>query len=316
MKKNHITGTEKEQMILDLRRRLDWYANEAAPEEYNEAEVAAIQELLGILCPEMAEKEKTEKSLSGFWKTYGIRKSVRLEKYKLRSGEVSLADYPEDAESEENGENAGTKKKTYRFFRRTGMYKGVVAAALVVALFIGGTAGAYAQKSGVFYWLKKDKSGTEMLVAPENMNDSMNFGVNMRYNTVEEIPEEYRGYTWKPEVIPEGLEFAHYEVVKSKQWDRLLCLYRNVREEVRLEILSKIFKQDAEYYLQRNDLYKFLCSKEYNGVTLEFFKKVSEGESEYMACFYYNHVQYIVQGNLDLTEIEKLAYEYCNDVVK
>ncbi len=315
MKKGRTT--DNKQMISDLSNRLDWFANEASPAEYNEAEVEAIRQLLDVLTRQEAdEKDKTEKSLLGFWRTIVTRKTIRMQKYRLQFGEAGRTDYLCEERDEEMAKERENKilvrKQADRFRRRIGVHKGIVAAALVVTLFLGGTIGAYAQKSGAFYWFKKDKHGEEMLVAPESMDDSVNMA--KYYHALEEVPVEYQEYTWNPKLISKEMKFVHYEVFNSTQWDRVLSLYMDDEEELRVEYISRIFGDEVEYHLQRSDSYDFLYDSELDGIVLEFYEKVSDDDTNYMVYFVNGCVQYIVMGNLTLEEMETLAMEYCEHI--
>lgn len=189
-----------------------------------------------------------------------------------------------------------------------------MAATLVLALLVGGTVGAYAEKNGFFHWVKRDKEGMSVMTSPEGMDDS--YEGSKHYFSLSEVPEEYREYIWEPAQVPQGMEFVHYDIVKYKDWDMVLNLYRNEKQELRLEFISRVFAQGIEYHSQNYDSYEFLYTKEYNGTMLDFFRKNNDDGVEYAVCFLHNNVQYIVQGNLTLSEIELLADEYCNGIVE
>ncbi len=258
-----------------------------------------------------------EKGLERFKETLEIRMRIQDEMRRLQAGEVSLADYPDDDEDisatnvEEKAEEKGKKRF---FFRRSGMYRGVIAAALVLALFVGGTVGAYAEKSGFFHWVRRDKDGMSIMTSPEGMSDSTKS--TEHYVSIEYVPEEYREYIWEPERVPQGMEFVHYEVVKYKNWDRVMSIYENDQLEIRLEFISRVFAKGVEYHSQRYDSYEFLYSREYGGTVLECYEQIEDGEAEYVVCFLYNNVQYIVRSGLPLDEVEKLANEFYNNIIK
>ena len=331
--------TDKMKMIEDLQERLNWYLNEASEDEYNEEEVRAIKNLLEVMDPEKPEEldesyYNADMAFERFKATLDIRMRIQDEMRRFLAGEVTLADYPDDddemvdddteddstssdcdsLEALKGKKSAQKKTKTRTFFLSKGMHRGIMAATLVLALLVGGTVGAYAEKNGFFHWVKRDKEGMSVMTSPEGMDDS--YEGSKHYFSLSEVPEEYREYIWEPAQVPQGMEFVHYDIVKYKDWDRVLCYYYDDEQNKRLEIICRIFASGIEYHSQKYDTYDFLYSKEYNGTTLEFFIKNSDSVTEYAVCFLNNNVQYIVQGEVDMEKIEQLADEYCDDVVK
>ena len=341
--------TDKTKIIEDLQQRLNWLISEATEDEYNEEEVKAIKNLLQIMAPQEPNDldesyYNPEMAFERFKATLDIRMRIQDEMRRFLSGEVTLADYPDDEdempdndaeddsinrdcddlgrdnigvhgkvlEGKKSAEDKVAKVKTKAFFCNRGMYRGIIAAALVLALFVGGTVGAYAQKNGFFQWVKRDKDGMSVMTSPEGMSNSTES--SKRYTTLNEVPEEYRKYIWEPEQVPQGMKFVHYDIAKTKDWDRFMCYYYDNEQNARLEFISRIFAQGVEYYSHQFDSFEFMYSKEYNGTLLEYFKQDGEGDVEYAVSFLHDKVQYIVRGCLPLEEIEKIASEYCKDI--
>lgn len=328
------TGLDKEMIIAKLHERLNWFQNEASEQEYCEEEVQAIRNLLDVMESEQLDETyyNPEKAFERFRQTMDIRMRIQDEMRRFQAGEVSLADYPEEADasyadektiktsiiekclSSDSERNEASKEepissksiKKFIFSRRSGMYKGIMAAALVVALLVGGTVGAYAEKKGFFQWVKKDKDRIAIITSPEMMEDS--FGNSKKYITLNDVPEKYHKYIWKPENVPDGLKFDHYEVIKLERLDEISILYKN--NDMRMKVSSKVFASDVEYHTQKYDEYEYLYSQKYNNIDFEFFKKVSEDETEYVISFWLENVQRIIQGNLSLNEMEILAKQY------
>ena len=324
--------TDKTKMIEDLQKRLNWFINEASEDEYNEEEAKAIKNLLEVMAsqePDDLDESyyNPEMAFERFKATLDIRMRIQDEMRRFLAGEVTLADYPDDDEMPDDdveddsisGDCGGLGKddigevRTKPFFRSRGMYRGVMAAALVRALLVGGTVGAYAQKNGFFQWVKRDKDGMAVMTSPDGMSDSTES--SKRYTTLDEVPEEYRKYIWEPEQVPQGMKFVHYDIVKTKDWDRVMCYYYDNEQNARLEFISRIFVQGIEYHSQKFDSYDFMYSKEYNGTILEYFKQEGEGDTEYAVSFLHDKIQYVVRGCLSLEEIEELANEYCKDIM-
>lgn len=328
-----------DKMIEDLQERLNWYLNEASEEEYNEEEVRAIKNLLEVMDPEKPEEldesyYNADMAFERFKATLDIRMRIQDEMRRFMAGEVTLADYPDDddemvdddteddstssdcdsLEALKGKKSAQKKTKTRSFFLSKGMHRGIMAATLVLALLVGGTVGAYAEKNGFFHWVKRDKEGMSVMTSPDGMSD--NTESSKHYTLLDEVPEEYREYIWEPEQVPQGMKFVHYDIVKTKDWDRVMCYYYDDEQNARLEFISRIFVQGIEYHSQQFDSYDFMYSKEYNGTILEYFKQDGEGDAEYAVSFLYDNIQYVVRGCLSLEEIEKLASEYCKDIIE
>ncbi len=232
----------------------------------------------------------------------------------MSCGSVGCGSVSCGAVAEDFAKEKPSKGNNKTFFRSRGLHRGLIAAALVLALFVGGTVGAYAEKNGFFHFIKRDKDGMSIMTSPEGLSGSTES--SQHYFTLDEVPEKYRGYIWEPEQVPHDMEFVRYDIVKYKDWDRVLGLYRDDEQELRLEIIARIFASGIEYHSQKYDSYIFLYSKEYNGTIMEYYEQDDEGDTEYAVCFLYDNVQYIVRGCLALDDVEKIASEYCRAIVK
>lgn len=310
---------DNRQMINDLYSRLDWFMNEAAPEEYSVEEVEAIKQLLVVLLRQEAEeKEQAEQSLVGFWKTVVNRKAIRMEKQRVQFGEADLADYLCEKRDEEMAKEREKlillQKHAARRKRRVATSKGIVAAALVVVLCLGGTAGAYAHKSGPFYWFRKDKSGEDMLIAPEKMEATVIPATT--YHSKDEVPEKYQQYICELDEIPAEMEFSCHEVSELPEVVKVSSLYHNKEDKVRLMFVSRVFLPGVGYYRNSNDDYVYFDSEEYEGSTIEFWGKDTEDGMEYKVSLYYNNAHYIVFGNLPLDEMKEMADIYYKSIIE
>ena len=127
---------EKREMIADMRARLNWYTHEASDAEYDEVEVKALLVFLDEVDPIEFEGDfvEPENGWNRFWKYYEPREDEN-EKV-IMSFEDRLA-----------AKQTETQTKFARIVKP--LMKHSTAAVLVVALFLGGTVGAYAQKEGI-----------------------------------------------------------------------------------------------------------------------------------------------------------------------
>lgn len=209
----------------------------------------------------------------------------------------------------------GTRKSRLAFFGRHKAVSGTVVAAVLILMFsISGTFGAYAEKNtGFFHWITKDESGVEFITSPTQGNDSLTIvDEAMTYDRIEQVPEEYVKYIWEPKAVPNDLPFECVSIISMQGWTRVEC---NYGDSDYIKIATKIFDDGILFHREMYDNYSYLYEKPYNDVSIEFFMKQSDDETEYAISFYYDNKQYMVQGNLQLDVLEKLAYDYVDDII-
>lgn len=357
----------KEQMIKELRARLNWFLYEADVDEFNEEEVLALINLINVTDPAKVDEDyyKPEKALERFWKSYELRNEIYEEFEKLKAGEVSVADYPDDEEltaeiaaaeaaaaeraaaervaagcdvlaaqavggsaegdalaaSADNGVLAAETKteemvdksgKIRKFASHKGFTKMVTAAALVVAVFLGGTVGVYAEKEGFFHWTKKDDEGTTAVISAE-LSD---VGTGMAsYDSFETMPEKYQEVVWKPSAMPEELVIEKIEILSYRVMTDIESSYIDKETNKFVRISQKIFNGELATYDSAFDSFEHVLTESYDFVNVQYLKTDNDGVTEYVVDFCVGNEQYTIKSNLDMEEVRMLVSISIKDII-
>ena len=255
---------ENKQQAIYWRKRLNWYLNEATTEEYDEAEVQAIMDLLPVLDPEGYKEEyyTPEKGLERFWQTYEIRKRIQDEFERLEAGEVSLADY------EDEGLDAKKAiKKLPKHFS-----KFVTAAALVLAMFLGGTIGIYADRDGLFRKLDSGEDRNAIISSVESIGAGSD-GHNV-YEKIEDVPIKYLSCLWTPSGIPDNMDVYRVELTERKLTLKVKCEFSNETNNLYLNTTKVSYKENVVATDQLYDGFEFLRKEKYDSIDGEWKKDV------------------------------------------
>ena len=182
------------QMIKALESRLRWFMNEADEDEFDGEEVTAIVDLLQVMDP-IERKEgdffTADKARERFWTFYAFREIP----------EEDELPYPLSMRIE---------MRLRHFFRSSAFAKGSLAATLILAMFLSGTAGAYAQKNGFFQWVKNNDEKGVNITSPDTMNSEI--GTYFAYKALEEVPLKYVNYLWIPRIMPRDLRLTDINI--------------------------------------------------------------------------------------------------------
>lgn len=284
---------ENKQQAIYWRKRLNWYLNEATTEEYDEAEVQAIMDLLPVLDPEGYKEEyyTPEKSLERFWQTYEIRKRIQDEFERLEAGEVSLADY----EDEEPDAKKAVKKLPKHFS------KFVTAAALVLAMFLGGTIGIYADRDGLFR--KVDTGADKNTIVSSIENVDVGLIKNKIYNGIEDVPIKYLTCLWTPSELPDNLGVHQVELTENEYAIKVKCKFLDEKEKQFIYTTKTNFKENVVASDQLYDGFDFLCKEKYGFTEVEYLVKENDDYTEYIALFECGNSIYSLSSNFDLETI-------------
>ena len=305
---------ENENLATYWRRKLEWYTTEATAEEYDEEEVRAIRAVLKMVESEGELDESyynAEKSLQRFRDTLDIRMRIQDEMRRTLAGEVSLADYPEDEEAVEAkieavSEEAGTVKKIAKrrlSFRTNGFRKLAMVASLVMALVIGGTVGAYAQKEGFFHDVNTNKDKDAVITSPTNFEIVPNKYTT--YEDVNDIPISYVRFVFMPIRLPDDMSFQVAEIAENDYSIRTKSKFVNDDKNY-VYAYKKSFKEIVVANDQLFDGFEFLCKKSYENIDVQYFVKKNEDYTEYVAFFEHENCTYTLNANLDFETIESI----------
>lgn len=310
---------EKQKVIKDLRARLNWFLYEAKDEEYNEEEIRALIELIKVMDPVKIDEDyfETEKALERFWKTYDLRNEIYEEFEKLQAGKVSLADYPDDEEdsitnSAVEPEKKNVSKKICRFTSHKGIARLVSAAALVVAVFLGGTVGVYAEKEGFFHWTKKDEKKSAAVISSELSGADTKIA---KYDSFEALPEEYQEVIWKPSALPENMKVSTIEVLIYRVMTDIESTYIDTQTDEFVRVSQEIFMGDVTMHDTQYDSFEYVLSENYDSVEVRYLRVENESETECMAIFCLGNQQYAIKSNLKLDVVRSILSESIKDLV-
>ena len=301
---------DKESLIREVTKRLDWYTMEASDEEFDADEVQTLLKLLDSLKGEEKEEElPVEEALDSFWKY--CEKRQEEERILAADGK----------ESEENRKTEPEKKegRMHQFLWYFHKHRiAVVTAVALIIIMLGGSwqMAVNAEKhGGFFWWMDKNEEGTTMITAPEESD----IKISDIYDKVEDVPEEYKEYA----VIPFELSgfiggdynLSRIEVIKSNKVDSIYDYFENEKEEI-LYFEIKRYRQEILRVRETYPGYVFCEEFENDGINLEVFQKEEEsGKQRYVIYFYYRNEKYAVVGVDSKEKLKEIAVEYLQAVI-
>ncbi len=306
-------GKNNQQLIEDVEKRLAWYTLEASEEEFNEAEVEALVQLLTVIEGNAEETCRNSKeALERFWK---YRDKRMAEGGGHTVGSMTL---PELYVKDKTGRG---KKAIHRRYMKT-------AAVLAAAFFaIGGTSiGAAAVKyEGYFHWLKRDKNSVDFVTVPENLNIAAEVEKSERYEP-DEVPGEYRVDVVDTAVIEKieglkGFELQSVEILRSDAGDSVHSFLSRpeTKEEIAIDItvFPDMVLNSRDIYKGDMEGYEFEYYEEQDGLEYELLSKINpEEEKDYAVIFYHGHRRYALSKRDDsaqqLLELARRFYQYIN----
>ncbi len=308
---------DNESLIQELTRRLDWYMMEASDEEFDAEQVQALMKLLDSLKSEEEEKIEeelpVEEAVSNFWK---YREEREEEEKLLFGAEESKESDPTVCVEEKEKPKESKFHKVLWYFHRHRIV--VVTAAVLVVIMLGGSLQAVvnAEKhGGFFWWMDKNEEGTTMITSPEGAEDFANYSVN-QYYSVEEMPEEYRGYVEQICEIPSVSEyqFSYSQIVDSFHKKRIHIFMEGDGDILRFEII--VYPQEVLRVREKYQGYEFEKEFEDGEILFDILSKNEEsGKKMYLMYFFYGKEKYIVIGGKDEKEMQDIVIEYKNVVL-
>ena len=214
-------GTEK-QIIKALEARLQWFMNEAAPEEFDSEEITAIVDLLEIMDPiERREGEfyRADKAHARYWTFYASRQSA----------EEDEPSYPLSIRIE---------MKLRHLFRSSAFVNASFIAALVVAMILGGTTVVYGQRNGFFSTIESGKNMT--ITSPDGVNSDTVF--RQEYESMEQVPIQYLNYVWAPNSDMQLMELQGIVLVCDSKFVKVECFFEKEGSDLFVSYIKKSYK--------------------------------------------------------------------------
>lgn len=294
---------DKESLIQEIQKRLDWYTMEASDEEFDADEVQSLLKLLDSLTPE-EEKDRlsSDEVVDNFWKYCAERE----EEERI----LAEADAPE-------------KKKEHKILHYFQKHRAVaVAAAVLIVIMLGGSwqMAVNAEKhGGFFWWMDKNEVGTTMITSPEMVGENPQKSVQKVYNRIEDVPDIYREYVNVPYEIMcsfnDGYSMSRIETIETDESDTINEFFSKEKNPI-LHFKIKIYPQEILRVRETYPGYVFCEEFENEGIDLEVFRKQEDnGNLSYIIYFYYGNEKYAVAGINDKEFLKEIAVKYQEAVV-
>lgn len=305
---------DKESLIREVTKRLDWYTMEASDEEFDADEVQTLLKLLDSLKGEEKEVElPVEEALDSFWKYCEKRQEEER---------ILAADRKESAENRKTKpeKKEGRMSQFLWYFHKHRI--AVVTAVALIVIMLGGSwqMAVNAEKhGGFFWWMDKNEEGTTKITAPEGGSRDSEKRTEENYYNIEDVPDPYVQYAKIPLEISSlaGSEYnlSRIEVVKTDKSDTIYDFFEKEKAEI-LYFEIKIYRQEILRVRETYPGYVFCEEFENDGINLEVFEKEEEnGKQRYVIYFYYGNEKYAVVGVDSIEKLKEIAVEYQQAVV-
>lgn len=305
---------DKESLIREVTKRLDWYTMEASDEEFDADEVQTLLKLLDSLKGEEKEEElPVEEALDSFWKY--CEKRQEEERILAADGK----------ESEENRKTKPEKKegRMHQFLWYFHKHRiAVVTAVALIVIMLGGSwqMAVNAEKhGGFFWWMDKNEEGTTMITAPEGGSRDSEKSIEENYYNIEDVPDPYVQYAKIPLEISHlaGSEYnlSRIEVVKTDKADTIYDFFENEKEDI---LYFEVMVYQQEILRVRDNYPGFTFCEEFKNddINLEVFEKEEDnGKKKYVIYFYYGNEKYAVIGVDNIEKFKEIAVEYLQAVI-
>lgn len=304
---------DKESLIREVTKRLDWYTMEASDEEFDADEVQTLLKLLDSLKGEEKEEElPVEEALDSFWKYCEKRQEEER---------ILAADRKESAENRKTKpeKKEGRMHQFLWYFHKHRI--AVVTAVALIIIMLGGSwqMAVNAEKhGGFFWWMDKNEEGTTLITAPEGENRDSEKSIEENYYSLEDVPYAYAQYARIPFEISsldkDNYSLSHIEVTKSNKADTVNDYFEKEEEILCFEVM--VYPQEILRVRENYPGYAFCEEFENDGIDLEVFEKEEEsGKKRYVIYFYYGNKKYAVFGVDSKEKLKEIAVEYQQAVV-
>ncbi len=304
---------DKESLIREVTKRLDWYTMEASDEEFDADEVQTLLKLLDSLKGEEKEEElPVEEALDSFWKYCEKRQEEER---------ILAADRKESAENRKTKpeKKEGRMSQFLWYFHKHRI--AVVTAVALIIIMLGGSwqMAVNAEKhGGFFWWMDKNEEGTTLITAPEGGRLDSEKSIEENYYSLEDVPYAYAQYARIPFEISsldkDNYSLSHIEVTKSNKADTVNDYFEKEEEILCFEVM--VYPQEILRVRENYPGYAFCEEFENDGINLEVFEKEEEnGKQRYVIYFYYGNKKYAVFGVDSKEKLKEIAVEYLQAVI-
>ena len=304
---------DKESLIREVTKRLDWHTMEASDEEFDADEVQTLLKLLDSLKGEEKEEElPVEEALDSFWKY--CEKRQEEERILAADGKKSEENRKTKPEKKE-----GRMRQFLWYFHKHRI--AVVTAVALIIIMLGGSwqMAVNAEKhGGFFWWMDKNEEGTTLITAPEGGRLDSEKSIEENYYSLEDVPYAYAQYARIPFEISsldkDNYSLSHIEVTKSNKADTVNDYFEKEEEILCFEVM--VYPQEILRVRENYPGYAFCEEFENDGINLEVFEKEEEnGKQRYVIYFYYGNKKYAVFGVDSKEKLKEIAVEYLQAVI-
>ena len=304
---------DKESLIREVTKRLDWYTMEASDEEFDADEVQTLLKLLDSLKGEEKEEElPVEEALDSFWKY--CEKRQEEERILAADGKKSEENRKTKPEKKE-----GRMSQFLWYFHKHRI--AVVTAVALIIIMLGGSwqMAVNAEKhGGFFWWMDKNEEGTTRITAPESGSGDSENRIEENYYRLEDVPDTYAQYARIPfkisQLIGEKYTLSRIEVVRTDKSDTISDYFEREEEILYFEVM--VYQQEIMRVREAYPGYVFYEELKNDGINLEIFEKEEEsGKHRYVIYFYYGNEKYAVVGVDNIDKLMEIAVEYQQAVI-
>lgn len=304
---------DKESLIREVTKRLDWYTMEASDEEFDADEVQTLLKLLDSLKGEEKEEElPVEEALDSFWKY--CEKRQEEERILAADGKKSEENRKTKPEKKE-----GRMSQFLWYFHKHRI--AVVTAVALIVIMLGGSwqMAVNAEKhGGFFWWMDKNEEGTTRITAPESGSGDSENRIEENYYRLEDVPDTYAQYARIPfkisQLIGEKYTLSRIEVVRTDKSDTISDYFEREEEILYFEVM--VYQQEIMRVREAYPGYVFYEELKNDGINLEIFEKEEEsGKHRYVIYFYYGNEKYAVVGVDNIDKLMEIAVEYQQAVI-
>ncbi len=270
---------EKEKQMGCLQDKLDIAVFEQ--EEIDPEQVRAILKEMEHISPSTEETQEKE---------------LRWEKIRR--------EYRKDSKAEKSTALTALEKhkKNFRTIRKIAL----MAATLVLALFIGTNIGTYATgKKSVFEFVADLGNGTAYRINGEIPSMEVEKTAEVYYSW-NDVPSEYESALIKPKGVPEELNLYEIKVnnLDTNKWIKILYLNDTATENLSIRIVDNNQNEFTFKNLLYEEDYVLVGSKRMDDIDISYYQCE---DGDIMAQFLYKYNWYIFSGNIELELLQNIV---------
>ena len=210
----------------------------------------------------------------------------------------------EEFEADEKASNSVSNRKHRRNSARIRKFV-LMAATLVLAVFIGANIGTYAtEKKNVFEYVGDLKNGTAFRVSGDEENLSFDKSVEIYYSW-NDLPIEYRKYLIVPYGIPERFQFYDVKIRCADTVEAIAITY--ITDNAKNNFSIDICVNENEGFKFGNLLFENectqICKEKINNIDVVFFE---DNEGNTIAQFNQGVCIYNLCGSVTLDDMQDI----------